>query len=153
MAPLSPSKQACWNLTQFFWLPSAALLYLPESHWRSEVSSLSKVILVLGKARSHSVPNLGCSGALSPGAFEILPKKSPQCTMCEWAHCHDEADSHLLPKAAAFWIIQIGSIEECSSLIQNLMQICCSTCLVILNVKATQYTCSLSSGCQPHWLV
>ena len=32
----------------------------PESHWWSEISSLSKVILVLGKARNGRVPNLGC---------------------------------------------------------------------------------------------
>ena len=43
--------------------PSAALSYFPESHQQSEISSLSKVILVLGKARSHRVPNLGCKGA------------------------------------------------------------------------------------------
>ena len=42
--------------------PSAAPLYFPESHRWSEISSLSKVILVLGKARSHRAPNLGCRG-------------------------------------------------------------------------------------------
>ena len=52
MTPQSPSKQAAWDLTQFSQLPSAALLYFPKSHWWSEISSLSKVILVLGKARS-----------------------------------------------------------------------------------------------------
>ena len=36
---------------------------LPEPHRQSEISSLSKVILVLGKARSHRAPNLGHSGA------------------------------------------------------------------------------------------
>ena len=44
-----------------------------------------------------------------------------------------------LPIAAAFWIfwiIRIASMEECSSLMQNLMQICCSTCSIILNVTA-----------------
>ena len=35
---------------------------------------------------------------------------------------------------------------------KNLMQICCSTCSVILNVTATQYTCSLTSVYNPHWL-
>ena len=33
----------------------------------------------------------------------------------------------------AFWVIQIVSTEECSSLMQNLMQICCSNCSVISN--------------------
>ena len=65
--------------------------------------------------------------------------------MHEWAHCPDEATNHQLPIAAAFWIIWIVSTEECSSLMQNLMQIRCSTRSVILNVKVTQYTCPLNS--------
>ena len=36
---------------------------------------------------------------------------------------------------------------------QNLMQIHCSTGLVILNATTTQYTCSLNSNYHPHWLV
>ena len=43
--------------------------YFPESHQWSEISSLSKMILVLGQARSHRVPNQGCMGAESPGWF------------------------------------------------------------------------------------
>ena len=31
----------------------------------------------------------------------------------------------------------------------NLMQICCSTCSVILNATATQYTCSLNGIYHP----
>ena len=73
--------------------------------------------------------------------------------MYEWVHCHDEAAKHQLPKAAAFWIIWILSVEECSSLTQNWMQICCSTRSVILNAMATQYTCSLNGGYRPHWRV
>ena len=60
MMPQSPSKQVPWNLTQFSQLLSAALSYFPESHPWSEISSLSKVVLVSGKARSHRAPNLGC---------------------------------------------------------------------------------------------
>ena len=71
--PQSLSKQAPWdshtsssisstiqNILQNPLLesPSAALWYFPESHWWSKISSLSKVILVLGKARSCRVPNL-----------------------------------------------------------------------------------------------
>ena len=47
--------------------PSAAPPHFPESHGQSEISSLSKVILVLGKAKSHRVPNLGWRGAELPG--------------------------------------------------------------------------------------
>ena len=68
-------------------------------------------------------------------------------------NCCDEAANHHLPIAAAFWIIQIVSAEECSSLMQNLMQICCSARSVILNMMATQYTCSLSGVYCPFWLV
>ena len=43
--------------------------------------------------------------------------------------------------------------EEFSSLGQNLMQMCCSSHSVILNVMVTQYTCSLKCVYHPHWLV
>ena len=45
------------------------------THWQSKISSFSKVILVLGKARSRRVPNLGCRGAESSGWFDVSPKK------------------------------------------------------------------------------
>ena len=121
------------------------LSYFPESHRWSEISSLSKAILVLGKARSYRAPNMGCRGAESPGQHDVLPKHPAQDVMHEWACCCDEAATHQWPIAAAFWIIQIVSVEECSSLMLNLMQICCSTHSVILNAIATQYTCSLNS--------
>ena len=41
----------------------------------SEIFSLPKVILVLGKARSHMVPNLGYRGAESPRWFDVSPEK------------------------------------------------------------------------------
>ena len=59
-------------LPYHIFLLSYLLSYFPESHQWSEISSLSKVILVLGKARSHRVPNLGCGGAESPGWFDVL---------------------------------------------------------------------------------
>ena len=124
MMPQSPSP---WDITWFSQSPSAALSYLPESHWWSEISSFSKVVLVLGKARSRRVPNLGCRGNESPGWFDVLPKNSAWYMMHEWAHCRDESSNHQLPTAAAFWIIWIVSVEECSSLMQNLIKICCST--------------------------
>ena len=40
--------------------------------------------------------------------------------MHEWMCC-DKTANHQLPLAAAFWIIRIVSMEECSSLMQNLM--------------------------------
>ena len=62
----------------------------------------------------------------------------------EWVCCHDKAANHQVPIAMDFWIIRIVSMEECSSLTQNLMQIHCSTHSVILNVMATEYGCSLN---------
>ena len=123
--------------------PSAALSYFLEYHQWSEISSFSKVI-VLGKARNCRAPHLGCRWAKSPGWFDVSPKNSAWDMMHEKAYCCDEATNHQLPIAVAFWIIWIVSAEECSSLMQNLMQIHCSTCSVILNVMATQYTCSLN---------
>ena len=58
-------------------------LYFLESHGGSEISLLSKVILVLGKARSCRALNLGCMGAESPGWFDVSPK---HCMRCDaWA--------------------------------------------------------------------
>ena len=96
---------------------------------------------------------MGCRGAESPGWFDVSPKNSARDVMHEWVCCHDEAASHQLPIAIAFRIIRIVSIEECSSLTQNLMQIYPFTCSVILNAVATQYTCSLNGIYCPYWLV
>ena len=87
----SPSKQAPWDLTQFSQLPSAAPSYFTESHQQCKISSLSKVILLWGKARSHRASNLCCRGAESPGRFDVSPKNSKQDMMHEWAHYGDEA--------------------------------------------------------------
>ena len=117
------------------------------------ISSLSKVILVLRKARSHRTPNLGYREAESPGLFDVLQKNSAQHMMQEQVHCCDEAANHHLPIASAFWIIWIVYAEECSSLMQYLLQIRCSTHSVILNVTDTQHTRSLTGNYHPHWLV
>ena len=76
MTPQSPSQQAPWDLTQFSQSPSVVLWYFTESHHWSEIPPLSKVILILGKARSCSMPNLGCRVAESPGCFDGSPKSS-----------------------------------------------------------------------------
>ena len=127
MTPQPPSKQAPWDLTQFSQSPSADPSYFPKSHWWAEISSLLKVTLVLGKARSHRAPNLGCRELSYLGDLIFSPKKSAQDMMHEQAHCRDEAAHRQSPIAAAFWISWIVFMEECSSLMQNLMQIRCST--------------------------
>ena len=68
-------------------LPSAAPSDFPESHRWSQISSLSKVILVSGKAISCREPSLDCSGAESPGSL-IFVDCSPyafnplRCSAC-----------------------------------------------------------------------
>ena len=47
----------------------------------------------------------------------------------------------------------IQSMEECSSLMQNLMQTHCSALSVILNATSTQCTCSINGIYHSHWLV
>ena len=153
MTPQSPSEEAPWDLTQCSQSPLAALLYFPESHQQSETSSLSKVFLVLRKTSSCRAPNLGCRGAESPGWFNVLQKNFAWDMMHKRVSCHDEAANHQVPIAVAFWISWIVSTEECSSLVQNLMQIDCCIRSVTLNGTATQYTCSLNSVYHPHWLV
>ena len=90
------------------------------------VSSFSKVILVLEKARSCRAPNLDCRVAESPGWFDVSQKNSAQDVMHEWACNCDEAANHQLSIARAFWTIQIVSMDQCSRLTENLMQIRCS---------------------------
>ena len=53
--------------------------YFPESHWWCEISSLSKVILVLGKARDRRAPNLGCRGAESRHGLMFRQKLYTKC--------------------------------------------------------------------------
>ena len=92
-------------------------------------------------------------GSVSTCARRVGQKHSARDIIRECVLCCDEAANHQLPTGEAFWIIQIASLEECSSLTQNLMQIHFATCSVIFNVTATQYTCSLNGIYRPHWLV
>ena len=89
--------------------------HFPESHWRSEISSLSKVTLILGKAGSHRVPYLGWRVAESPVWSDVSPK-TLQDKWCMSGRCRDEDANHHLPRTAAFWVVRIISVEECSSL-------------------------------------
>ena len=97
-----------------------------------------------GKSQKSRVPNLGCRGAESPGWFDVSPTNSAGDVMQEQACCPNEAANHQLPIAAAFWIIWIVSMEECSSLMQNVMQIHCSTFCPFEWDSHTD-TCSLNS--------
>ena len=74
MMPQSPSNSAPWDLTQLSQSPSAAPSYFPESHWQFEISSFSKVILVLGKARSHRAQIWAVGGLSHLGDFMFCQK-------------------------------------------------------------------------------
>ena len=65
--------------------------------------------------------------------------------MYEWVHCPDEAANHQLPIAAGVSIIQIVSMEECSGLMQNLMQICSSTQLFWMQQPHSTHAHSMAS--------
>ena len=91
--------------------------------------------------------NLGYRGAKLSGWFDVSPKNSTWDVMHEQEHCCDEAANHQLPRAAAFWITWIVSLEECSSLTQNSIRSFWSTRSVILNgTTATYYTHSTVSA-------
>ena len=130
--------------------PSAAPSYFSESDWWSEISSLSKVILVLGKARSLRAPNLGL-GHWVTWVIWCVAKKL--CRRCDAWVIEFLWWSYQSPVAHSCGLLNHPNSEECSSLMKNLMQIHCSTHSVILNVMATQYTCSFNSIYCPYWLV
>ena len=80
----SHSSPSCYQLS-----------YFPESHWWSEIAFLSKVILVLQKARRCRIPNMGCSGAESSWWFAVLPKNCMRCDAwagtLSWWSCQSPA--------------------------------------------------------------
>ena len=82
MTPQSPSKQAPWDLTQLSQSPSAAPSYFPESHQQCEISSLSKVILVLGKAKNHKAPKIWAVVGLSHLGDLMFCQKTLHKTWC-----------------------------------------------------------------------
>ena len=146
--PLCPSKEAPWDLTQFSQSPSADLSYFPESHQWSEISSLSKVILVLGKARHPRAPNLGCRGTESPGLSCFAKKLCVRheawagmllCWSCPSPVAHN---CSLLNHLNSFHggIFKLNKESDADSLLY---------CSAIFNVMVTQYTCSLIVICHP----
>ena len=93
---------------------------------------------------------MGSSGTESPGWFDISSKTSAQDVMHEWAPCCDEAANH----HSSGLLNHLNSFHRgIFKLNANLMQICCFTHSVILNVMATQYICSLNSIYRPPLLI
>ena len=125
-------------------LPHHIFLNLIDS---LKISSLSKVILVLGKNRSHRASNLGGKGAWVTWMIWCFTKISAWDMMHEWVCCRDEATNHQLPTAAAFWICR-GMFKLNAKFDADVLPYS-----LILNATATQYTCALNSIYHPHWLV
>ena len=117
MTSQSSSKQASWDLTQLSnlcWLQP-----IPVQH--SQVLCFLQAFQNVSRITFNRILTI----------FEaFVPHFYLRCTHCI-------APTGLLN-------IRFVAMEECWSLTQNLMQICWSTCSVILNVTATQDTCSLS---------
>ena len=110
--------------------PTALLIAISHPIIFSWVSSMIwnlfpfKRELSFGKSQKLQGTKSGLKGAESPGWFDVSPKKL--CTRHDawvgtwlWWSCQ----SLVAHTAAAFWIIQIVSTEECSSFVQNLMLI------------------------------
>ena len=142
----SPSKEASWDLTRFSQLPSAVLSYFLESHWQPGISSLPKMIWVLDKTRSCKAPNLGCRG-LSHLVFWYLSKRLHKT----W--CVSQSVVEMTPAAHSRTLLNYPNSFHSGmfKVPQNLMQIHCFTCSVILNAMATQYMCSLKGVYHLHW--
>ena len=99
-------------------------IFLNFTDGEIKISSLSKVILVLGKARSLKDPNLGSWRAKSPGWFDVSPK-----TCDEWAGI------------LSSWSCQSPVAHSCSLL--NHPNRCCEG-MFKLNIKYDAHFYSLS---------
>ena len=94
-----------------------------------------------GKSQKPQGPNLGCRVSWVISCFA---KKL--CMRWMW---YTWAGYIVMMKPitiAQSWIIQVVSVEECAGLMQNLMQIHCSTRSVILNVMVTHANSVMSSA-------
>ena len=117
----SPSKEVPWDLTQFSQSSSGSPSYFHESQWQSEISSLSKVILILVKAVSSRTPNLDGRGLSHLGALMLHQKTMQETWWMSGCIVVMKLPINQLPTAVAFWMLRIVSVEEWSSVMQNLM--------------------------------
>ena len=94
---------------------------------------------------------LGCSACCRPSSTWTTFNRFS--TIFEAFVPHFYCVTLIASPTKALWITQISSTKEHLILMQNSMQICCSTCSVSLNAMATQYTWSLNDAYCPHGLV
>ena len=106
-----------------------------------------------GKSQKLLGAKSGLYGGWVTWVIWCFTKKTLYETWCMSGHVVVMKLSITSCPQVAFQIIQILSVEQWLSLMQNLMQIHCSTCSVILNVRATWYPCSLNGVYYPSWIV
>ena len=133
------------------------------------MSSLSKVILVLGKARRHRAPTLGCREAESPGWFDALQKNCTRhdvwmVTLSWWRWQSLVAHSHgllnhpnsfyrvifalkLNAKFDAYPLLYCLSHFECDSHTVHMLSQWCLPPLLTTTVKSSLFTHTHSSPC------
>ena len=91
------------------------------------------MILVFGKARSHRVPNLVCSGAKPPGWFDMLPKNCMKCdawvgALLWWSCQSTVAHSHGLlkhPNSFRGRMFKLNTKSDIDSLLYSLSHFEC----------------------------
>ena len=131
---------------------SAALLYFPESHWWSEISCLSKVILVWEKPEVAGCQI--CAAWVLSHLGDLMFHKKNCLRHYSWASMLSWWWSCQLPVAHSCGLLnhlngfQGGMFKLNAKLDADLL-----LCSFILNAMATQHTCSLNSIYCPHWLV
>ena len=112
-----------------------------------------KGVLVLGKARSHRAPNLGCRGSWVTWVIWYFAKNP--CTRCDtwastlsWWNCQSPValSCSLLNPLNSFHggMFKLNTKLDADSLLYSLSHFECA---------ATQYTCSLNSTYHAPWLV
>ena len=109
------------------------------------------MILVLGKARSFRVPNLGCRELSHLGDFMFCQHFCMRCDgwarVLSWWSCQSPVVHSC--SLLNHWIV---STEECSILMQNLMQIHCSTQSLCMWQPHSTHAHAMAS-IAPHWPV
>ena len=132
---LSGKYQAFGSANRICKTNSATTRFMPKSSQNIGHSSFWNPQISF--SHCHSLIFIDCSpytSSLVSGVLlvAVLPERGSLWTDSQPSLkrvCHTFICTALTASSPkAFWIIRIASLEDCSSLTQNLMQICCSTC-------------------------
>ena len=122
--------------------------FSPLQSWHPGTSHSS---LICADCSPYTFNARRCSACCRPSRTWVTltdsqPSLKPSCHTCIWA----ALTASLLK---AFWIIPIVSVEECSSLRQDSMQICCPIRSFWMQRPHSTHAHSMASTIVPHWLV